>query len=322
MTKIAIVVVHGVEISDATFADTTIARLTELFARETGLRASQARAALAFRPVHWAPVFEKREVALLRALYPRGRTPFRALRRLVEKVNTGSKWWLLPFLAFASRNSDQGLKYPSWRWLLTHFVGDIIAYQRTPERSTDYDAVHDLYERALQELALEAGKTAPLCVLAHSFGSIISSDFFYDLQRPGPSARPSPLERGETLCNFFTMGSPMALWALRYPQAALDSPIRVPHPKLLEHQRGLRGVGSWINFYDDDDVLGTPLRALSEAYQLAVAEDIAVRIGGPLFSTQPLVHPFYWSDDSVLGPIASRLARVWRGLDAAKAAVA
>ena len=238
---------------------------------------------------------------------------FEALRFLVEKLNTGSRLWLLPFLAAGARRSFEPLKYPSLRWAITQFVGDIIGYQRTPEDTANYDRIHALYAQALGLLRERAGGTAPLCVLAHSLGSVISSDFFYDLQQNRHRSL-SPLERGETLCHLFTMGSPMGLWAVRYSGAALDQPITVPHAKLVEHWHELAGIGGWTNFFDDDDVLATPLRGLSEAYEKAVKEDVLVRLGGLRFSWHPLVHAFYWSDDRVLKPIAAQLARVWRGL--------
>jgi hypothetical protein len=319
--RLAVVIVHGVEVADARFAATTIARLTRLFARECGMAEHRAREILVFRSVHWAPVFEERESELLSRLFVASGRRFAFLHTLAERLNAGSAWWLVPFLAEAGRQSRESLKYPALRWLITHFIGDIIAYQRTPEQQADYDRVHALYATALRELRRDAGEAAPLCVIAHSFGTVITSDFFYDLQKGPPPVRPSPLERGETLCQFFTMGSPMALWALRYTAAALDRPLVVPHPRLAEHHGGLAGHGGWINFYDDDDILATPLRGLSDAYRRAVKADVAVSLRGPLFSWQPAVHPFYWSDDSVLVPVARELARTWRAVDGGRATV-
>ena len=67
MTKIAIAVVHGVEIADAYFAETAKRRLLRIFGEASGLSAREAENPLVYETVHWAPVFEDREVAILDA---------------------------------------------------------------------------------------------------------------------------------------------------------------------------------------------------------------------------------------------------------------
>jgi len=71
-------------------------------------------------------------------------------------------------------------------------------------------------------------------------------------------------------------------------------------------------TGEWVNFYDLDDVIAFPLKNLSDAYDLAVARDEPVRLRVPPFSWLPLVHPFYWTDDAVMQPIARALAKAWQ----------
>jgi len=73
-----------------------------------------------------------------------------------------------------------------------------------------------------------------LTVIAHSLGSVITSDGLYDLTKN--NALPPNL----TLDRFFTMGSPIALYGLRYGLANFVRPIR---PKL------------WINFFYPQDLL-------------------------------------------------------------------
>src|SRR5437773_358240 len=88
----------------------------------------------------------------------------------------------------------------SWQWLrrlVIAYGGDVIAYQAPPRHDVPppwtYRAVHgriDRRLRALQDL-LGAAAAAPvsLVVVAHSLGSVIFSDFVYDLQAAaGPAA--------------------------------------------------------------------------------------------------------------------------------------
>ena len=316
MTRIAIAIIHGVEIDDPRFADRAIEMLRRGFlaALPPGRR-RDADEALCIETVHWAPVVEPRQKELLQRLYERGGDKlFERLKRLVLRMNQGSVPALLPFTAMLASRWLPGISgphYPVARWVAMHFIGDIIAYQPSGSARANYDAVQGILAESLGRLAARAGGEAPLCVLAHSYGSIIASDFFYDLEQGLRSGGPTPLEQGRTLSHFYTMGSPIALWALRY-SGELDRPLTVPAATLERYHPGLRG--EWVNFYDDDDVIAYPLRGLGRAYAEAVTRDTKVRLEVPPVSWSPLCHPYYWSDDSVILPISRALARAWEQL--------
>jgi hypothetical protein len=327
VNRIAVLLVHGVEIQDPEFAVAATELLKKRFSEHVGRRGPSADDALVIETVHWAPVLEVRQRELFGKMYGPGTEKFfEGVVRNVKELNRGSKLALPRFLASAAVQqvpfNGGGLHWPTARWVMTHFIGDAIAYPQTGDRS-NYDAIHETYARALRVLATRAGPEAPLSVLSHSFGTIISSDHFYDLASPKklvPAAveavsQGTPLERGETLCWFYTMGSPMALWSLRYPDAKLDRPIEVPSPKIANHHARHPALrGEWINFYDDDDIISYPLQPLSAEYQGRVA-DRRVALTVPGLSWSPAVHPFYWSDAVVMDPIAKSLAEGFRAIN-------
>jgi hypothetical protein len=329
MRKIAVAFIHGVEIDDPGYADTAIRLLRERFALHAGGSEAAADDLLAIRPVYWAGVTRTAQKELLsRLLGTRGESFFARLRWLVTRLNAGVQAALVPFgLAILARSLPGvgQLHYPALRWVAIDFVGDAIAYQISPGERRVYDAIHAEVATTLGDLAAAAGEDAPLCIIAHSLGTVIASNYLYDLQteRAGrkrlvPTTvrtrmRATPLERGETLAHLYTMGSPLALWTLRYPDFGV--PIAVPSPHLEEHHPGV--AGEWVNFYDQDDLVAYPLKPLSDAYARAVTADCDVRLRGLLSSWNPLVHPWYWNDGRVIDPIARTLARTSKQLNGA-----
>ncbi|MFC5995712.1 hypothetical protein ACFQE5_15985 [Pseudonocardia hispaniensis] len=329
MTRIAVAIVHGIEISDPDFAATPTRLLRQGFARELGVPVADTEDMLVVEPVHWAPYLERRQRELFAKIYPAQTGPsfVDELSRLIKMINAGGVAALVPFVASLLnpfRCGLRSLRYPAARWMVVHFVGDVIAYDRTAG-ATNYTAIHETFARGLAALADRAGEDAPLCVIAHSFGSVLASDYVYDRQQSdqgralvapavAAAAGPSPLARGETLGWFYTMGSPLALWSLRYPAAELDRPIAFPGSGLADRYPGL--PGEWVNFYDADDVIAYPMRGLSPAYARVVTEDRAVSVHGwnPIFAT-PLAHPYYWSDRAVMQRIARSLAAAWTLMD-------
>ena len=163
------------------------------------------------------------------------------------------------------------IHWPTLRWAVSNFVGDIVAYQVGPNSRVVYDAVHACVDEALAGLAAKA-PDAPLVVVAHSLGSVIASDHFYDLHKGAFEPAATPLERGETFTSFYTLGSPIALWMERYGD--YSRPVQIPGQ--VQHGPGDRRGREWINFYDADDVLAFPLKGLSEHYDQAVDEDRSV----------------------------------------------
>lgn len=176
---------------------------------------------------------------------------------------------------------------------------------------------------SLKRLAEKAGETSPLCIIAHSLGTVIVCNYLHDLQKTKKSfmaadvrslTRDTLLERGETFASFYTFGSPVALWSLRYDD--FGAPIAVPAPTLKTHHPSLHTKKcEWINFHDPDDILAYPLRKLNEAYRKVVIEDRAVNVGGWLSSWNPLSHTAYWTDRDVTRPIADGLARLWKAVN-------
>jgi hypothetical protein len=323
VTKLAVMYVHGVEISDSRFAETSIAILKDEFRRIAGVDPDEA---LSIRTAFWAPVYEERQTALLERMGGAHATKvFEVLDSLGGAADRGSVTALLGLVASGLiRNlpGSPGFHYPTLRWLLVHYLGDAITYQAGAVDRQLYDSVHRVIAEALHDLAVDAGPDAPLCVVAHSLGTVVASNFFYDLQvadglHQGHSAGVSPrvaaelddtpAERGETLGWLHTLGSPLALWAQRQPDFGV--PITVPHPELARLHP--RVGGEWINVWDPDDVIASPLRPLNERYDAAVTEDRRARVAPWWLGWTPLAHPFYWNDRRVMTPIATSLASAW-----------
>lgn len=324
--KLAVMFIHGVEINDPRFADTATALLRAEFARRTGADPDDA---LVIRPAFWAPVLDASHDDLLDRIGGRDATWFfRRLSRWATSTDAGSAAAMMALVVSGLIRQlpwARSFHFPTLRWIMVHYVGDAVAYQINASDRTLYDAVHAVIAETLSELAEEAGPDAPLCVIAHSLGTVVASNFFYDLEveagcygapramlgkRTNDRLGASPMERGETLSDLYTLGSPMALWAGRLPD--YGTPLIVPHPKAAQHNP--RVSGEWVNYLDHDDLVGTPLKRLNEAYDAQVTEDCQVSVGPWWLSWTPLAHPWYWNDRSVIEPIATTLAHAWHAM--------
>ncbi|WP_099159778.1 chemotaxis protein [Virgibacillus ndiopensis] len=280
--KIAIAILHGAGTPKENFADEMVNSISKGFAEKSHLNDSEQP--LVFESVFWSSIFEREQ------------------EELWERVQ---------------RNAE--LDFPYLRRFAIEFLADAIAYQPTTIGNQNYDKVHALFAESLRELKKKAGPKAPLCVVSHSLGSIIASNYFFDMQyrqeklgvRTKGVVEDTPMEKGETLALFYTMGSPMALWSLRYID--FGSPISIPSPLLNNYHPNLKG--EWLNFYDKDDVLSFPLKALNDIFQTHVTEDVAVNAGGLLTSWNPLSHINYSSDNDVIEPIVNGLLRTWNEMN-------
>jgi hypothetical protein len=319
--KLAVMLVHGVESAGDQYAARAMRLLGDEFTRIAGVPASEA---LVMEPAFWAPVFEPGQEQLSERIGGQSsRWLLGLLDRLAGQASQGSTLALLAAASTAGLRWLPGLgeaHFPTLRWLIVHYLGDAVAYHSGADRTGHYEQVQAVLARTLHDLALKAGGDAPLVVLGHSLGSVVSSDFLYDLQAASdgtplaPQAREvledTPLERGETFGWYYTLGSPLALWAQRHPDFGV--PLTVPHPDFGERYPDQRG--EWVNIYDPDDVICSPLRPLSEAWAAAVTEDRRVSVGPWPISLTPLAHPYYWNDRRVVTSIASALAQAWHRL--------
>lgn len=165
------------------------------------------------------------------------------------------------------------------------FVSDIIAYG-------DKDSATAIHQRVYDEINKHAApmQKEPLTFIAHSLGTVITSNFIYDQQK-----RQNEVHPAFTLCNFFTMGSPLALFSLRSGPEIFKNPIHLEDP-----------LGRWINLFDDDDLVGYPLKNLNDAYNSVVHKDLQMEVG-----LLGISHVQYWTDKNVHRLIARKLALDW-----------
>jgi hypothetical protein len=193
-----------------------------------------------------------------------------------------------------------------WRWLrqlVIGYGGDVIAYQAPSRRDVPppwtYRAVHGRVDRRLRwlqdQLGASPGNAVPLVTVAHSLGSVIFSDFVYDAQAADGTAA-LRTRYGLSLQGLFTLGSPIALYALRYPHLGFDRPI------------ALEAGGTWVNALYRADVIGYPLGPAGPAYAAAVRDWVLPTRWWPCYWT-PVAHLAYWSDRRLIDRVAAELAR-------------
>lgn len=107
---------------------------------------------------------------------------------------------------------------------------------------------------------------------------------------------------GDTAMGWVSTGCNIPIFVAAHKKLNIK-PISKPTPQF-----------QWLNLYDPDDVLGWPLQPLSPEYEQLV-EDRAINagqgvIGGWIKSWNPLAHTAYWTDDDVVKPLASMLSRL------------
>jgi hypothetical protein len=196
-----------------------------------------------------------------------------------------------------SRTHD--LDWSTIRKFFINVLADSVAYQRAPgKQNSTYQKIHERIHEYLVKLRKSLGnQDKPLVIVAHSLGSIIISNYIWDEQKDKGLGH-TPFERMETLAGMVTFGSTIPLFTL-----ALDEVISIEFPPHSLPEM-LKATAKWLNFFDDDDVLGYPLKPLSSSYDQAVNEDIEIDIGNLFTSWNPISHIEYWTDNDFTKQVA------------------
>lgn len=272
MNPVAAAVIHGIGVTRPGYAKPIIDGIRREFeAHLKSLKISDVSAdALVFKEVLWDDVvaIRQRELAVI----------------LRKGFDAEPKSGFTAFLGAIFSGPKKMIN-----WLRTdfaaEFVQDVLSYR---DREV-YSLVHHKVSQELAALPFGAAKI-PLTLITHSLGTVIASDFIYDRQKKGT------IDPRWTFSNFFTLGSPIALFALQYGGAEVfKSPVKVEDPS-----------GAWVNIYDRDDPIGYPLKTLNEFYDRAVAKDLLVNTG--VFGA---AHTHYFENREVQQAIGAKLAEDW-----------
>ena len=277
--KLGVLLVHGIGIQGPDWADGIIRGLRDAVAQALAHEAAiqnlpPADDMVAMEPAYWEDILRDREETL------------RSLLETGEKVNSGAV--------------GQGVWRQLWHWFqrkeyafITDYLEDIIGYLHPETQKAIQEELSSALSRLVGRIPTQNG---PICLtlVSHSLGTVIASDYIWD------TAKEKARQNQWLLENFFTVGSPLALFSLKFGSPEeFKKPIRVE----TEH-------GRWINIYDPDDPVGMPLRALNEAYAQSVHQDVRVDAGAYLVS-----HAHYFARSSTLRIVGRKLALDWLRLN-------
>ena len=222
-------------------------------------------------------------------------------------------------LGMAAETADKlsGFSNDLRRFLVTS-VGDVFTYL-TPIGKREIQDRLKLRILAARDDQIRAGVAVPyISIVAHSLGSVVA----YDLARYFELTPEGRQEIGAArLANFFSFGSPLALFSLlEYKQEQASAANRQglladgQTDREYRHPYSRRGIaldlpeGKWLNFYDQQDPLATPLNAVYASAPVppngrpsSPVIDIAVQTG-VLHS-----HTRYWENGEVTEEIAKQL---------------
>ena len=117
-----------------------------------------------------------------------------------------------------------------------------------------------------------------------------------------------------------TFGCNMPLFSLSFSEAR---PIVLPGKGI--RKAPLKAVSKWLNYFDQDDVLGWPMKPLYEKNYKKLSkaqkntvdriEDYEINVGGGLTSWNPGSHAKYWTDNDLTRPAARYLKEIVAALD-------
>lgn len=279
LMKIGVLLVHGIGGQTKDWANDIITDLnTRTFSILKNVLGedgpSNCEEILIVKSVHWQDVLHESQHKLREILEILGD---KSKKNLIGKIG---RWLRKKVRLFQSR-------------IISEYIGDIIGYLNEDTKRLIQGKVTNGIEELLNEMKVCNGKT-PITIVSHSLGTVISSDYIYDLRNK--DVVPKEIQEKVNIDNFFTIGSPIALFALKHGDVnSFNTPINV------ENKRG-----RWINIYDEDDPVGMPLKSLNEEYKKAVLKDVHVNAG-----FYGVSHTKYFLQAETLDIVCNKLTLDW-----------
>ena len=285
MTRVGVLVVHGMGRQKQNYSEGLRTALLDRLGGDAWR--------IEWKEVLWAPILEPRETDLWDAMQ-RATNPAGAPIRLDQTTIRG---------------------------FVLHNFGDATAYQRDEDVESAGQLIHQRVSNAIEDLQTAlADPAAPVVVLAHSLGGHIMSNYIWDRQHGSQPSPVLPLWPIPTLAGLITFGCNIPLFALAFRDA---KPINLPGEAVTKAD--VRDVVRWLNFLDQDDVLGWPLRplymkdadGLNDAQRLTVSklEDYEINVGGLLTGWNPASHDGYWEDADFVAPVAEYFTQLLAAID-------
>lgn len=190
------------------------------------------------------------------------------------------------------------LKNLSWkkaRRTMITYIGDAIAYQPT-DGASSYGKIHERIDDVFADAYDFVGEEGSVVVVAHSLGSIIVSNYIWDVQNPSSSGNrifKASLEGSKAvdkIKEFMTFGCPLLLYSIKYQDGG--SPIK---------------VAKWTNVYTPSDVVGYPLKNINEKYNTPSITDVPMNVGSLWSRFTPLSHGNYMDDKGIVNLVAKHI---------------
>ena len=200
----------------------------------------------------------------------------------------------------------------SRKFLLYSFSDAASLEHKKDIKGSPYTKTQEMIRDKLQEIYKTCGASIPVVVFAHSLGGQVISNYIWDAQREqanygvwqNSKANPKDPEdcflRLQSLVRFYTVGCNIPIFVAGHEKiVAIDE----PHKDF-----------KWYNFFDEDDILGWPLRPLSDSYDELVT-DISVDAGDGIINFiqkgwNPFSHGLYWQDSAIIGHLAEELRNI------------
>ena len=202
------------------------------------------------------------------------------------------------------------------KFLLFGFSDAASLERNAGEDGSPYQQAQQKILDTLESCAAELGDfRKPVIFIAHSLGCHVLSNFLWDAQsantrqgvwkntqRTRTSA--DKLMRLKTLRGLFTAGCNMPIFLAGFPRDEIR-PVKT----------STDGYNfKWNNYYDQDDVLGWPLRPMSPAYHKAIFREEEINADGGFLGKftrgwNPLSHNGYWKDKDFLKPLAAEILK-------------
>lgn len=181
-------------------------------------------------------------------------------------------------------------------------VAQALGYEDVPGIGA-YERVHERVAAALHMGAQRSGKRTKVVVVAHSLGSIVASNYVWDVQHHKGIFKRRTWDEAQTLEHLrgiITMGSPLALYNSRF--SGFGTPIKA----------GSKDI-PWWNVIEHADPLAWPLKGLNDTYDAEVGQDVIIRPPWwNLTKRTPLIHGGYWTSKRVAATIGDMILKVTR----------